>query len=121
MADDLDSILQKSMPALQSPKGRGNTFVTAVDDIGMVNILVLLLHREGKNNLLSIKHNPYLFKVRFIDGSYNACPLSMRAALSGLQLAPSPILDLPGRKVAIIGDMLELGDPSKKGEMISII
>ena len=38
MADDLDSILQKSMPALQSPKGRGNTFVTAVDDVGMVNI-----------------------------------------------------------------------------------
>ena len=43
MADDLDSILQKSMPALQSPKGRGNTFVTAVDDVGMVNILVLIL------------------------------------------------------------------------------
>ena len=45
----------------------------------------------------------------------------MRAALSGLQLAPYPILDLPGRKVAIIGDMLELGDPSKKGELISMI
>ena len=79
------------------------------------------MHREGKINLLSIKNNPHLLKVRFIDGSYNACPLSMRAALSGLQLAPSPILDLPGRKVAIIGDMLELGDPSKKGEMISTI
>ena len=50
MADDLDSILQKSMPALQSPKGRGNTFVTVVDDVGMVNILVLLLIASRRQN-----------------------------------------------------------------------
>ena len=50
MADDLDSILQKSMPALESPKGRGNTFVTAVDDVGMVNILILILITSRRQN-----------------------------------------------------------------------
>ena len=41
MTDYLDSVLQKTLPALQNPKGRGNTFVTAVDSVGMVNILAL--------------------------------------------------------------------------------
>ena len=46
--------------------------------------------------------------------------MSMKAALMGLQLTPTPTVDLPGRKIAVIGDMLDLGDPSKKGEMIYI-
>ncbi len=40
-----------------------------------------------------------------IDDSYNASPGSMRAALEVLQLAPHGSL-----KVAVLGDMLELGD-----------
>lgn len=42
-----------------------------------------------------------------VDESYNANPASMRAALSvlgGMQAAA------PGRKIAVLGDMLELGD-----------
>jgi UDP-N-acetylmuramoyl-tripeptide--D-alanyl-D-alanine ligase len=38
-----------------------------------------------------------------IDDSYNAAPLSMNAALELLRVAP-------GTKIAVLGDMLELGD-----------
>jgi UDP-N-acetylmuramoyl-tripeptide--D-alanyl-D-alanine ligase len=42
-------------------------------------------------------------EVTLIDESYNANPASMRAALALLEVAP-------GRKLAALGDMLELGD-----------
>ncbi|MBK6909778.1 MAG: UDP-N-acetylmuramoyl-tripeptide--D-alanyl-D-alanine ligase [bacterium] len=42
--------------------------------------------------------------VTIIDDSYNANPASMRSALETLSLRQSP------RKIAILGDMLELGD-----------
>jgi UDP-N-acetylmuramoyl-tripeptide--D-alanyl-D-alanine ligase len=41
--------------------------------------------------------------ITLIDESYNANPASMRAALALLEVAP-------GRKLAALGDMLELGD-----------
>ena len=40
---------------------------------------------------------------RILDDTYNACPDSMAAALELLA-------DLPGRRVAVLGEMLELGD-----------
>jgi UDP-N-acetylmuramoyl-tripeptide--D-alanyl-D-alanine ligase len=42
--------------------------------------------------------------VAVIDDCYNANPMSMRAALDELAVAAS------GRRVAVLGDMLELGD-----------
>jgi len=40
--------------------------------------------------------------IRFIDDTYNANPISVRAALEGLS-------QFAGRKIALLGDMLELG------------
>lgn len=48
-----------------------------------------------------------LGSVKLLDDSYNANPLSMKAAFNVLA-------KLPGRKVAILGDMLELGEDEKK-------
>ena len=44
--------------------------------------------------------------IRIIDDTYNANPMSMEASLKMLA-------NMRGRKVAVLGDMLELGDMSK--------
>ncbi|MEP3280383.1 MAG: UDP-N-acetylmuramoylalanyl-D-glutamyl-2,6-diaminopimelate--D-alanyl-D-alanine ligase [Stappiaceae bacterium] len=48
-------------------------------------------------------------KALLIDESYNANPLSMSAAIRALGDTP---ITRPGRYVAVVGDMLELGDTS---------
>lgn len=47
--------------------------------------------------------------VKFINDSYNACEISVKAALQSLPLPHSG-----GRKIAVIGEMLELGAFSEK-------
>jgi UDP-N-acetylmuramoyl-tripeptide--D-alanyl-D-alanine ligase len=49
--------------------------------------------------------------VLLIDESYNANPASMRAALALLGQAP---IGLRGRRIAVLGDMLELGTRATK-------
>lgn len=47
--------------------------------------------------------------ITFIEDCYNASPDSMKAALSVLKALPN------ARKIALLGDMLELGDASESG------
>ena len=47
--------------------------------------------------------------ITFIEDCYNASPDSMKAALSVLKALPN------ARKIALLGDMLELGDASEEG------
>jgi UDP-N-acetylmuramoyl-tripeptide--D-alanyl-D-alanine ligase len=49
--------------------------------------------------------------LTLIDESYNASPASMRAALAVLGAVP---VGTGGRRVAVLGDMLELGDGSER-------
>jgi UDP-N-acetylmuramoyl-tripeptide--D-alanyl-D-alanine ligase len=58
---------------------------------------------KSRLNLLLIN------KVQIIDDTYNANPLSLRQALGVLESFPAK-----GKKVAVLGDMLELGSLSNK-------
>ncbi|WP_375058123.1 UDP-N-acetylmuramoyl-tripeptide--D-alanyl-D-alanine ligase [Zobellella sp. DQSA1] len=48
--------------------------------------------------------------LRVIDDAYNANPASMKAAMSLIR--DLPLINSSGRKILVLGDMLELGDES---------
>lgn len=62
---------------------------------------------EGRGVRIPLKHEGG--NILLIDESYNANPASMRAALSGLGSVPR---ETYGRRIAVLGDMLELGPAS---------
>lgn len=52
-------------------------------------------------------------RITLIDGSYNANPMSMKAALDELA-DTAAALEHPARRVAVLGDMLELGPEAER-------
>jgi len=62
---------------------------------------------RGRRHKLSIGHGSFTV----IDESYNANPTSMRAAIA---LLASSMPTGSGRRIAVLGDMLEMGDYSQK-------
>jgi UDP-N-acetylmuramoyl-tripeptide--D-alanyl-D-alanine ligase len=62
---------------------------------------------RGARTLIAGKNG----RVAIIDESYNANPASMRAALATLGLTPRAEF---GRRVAVLGDMLELGPEGQR-------
>ena len=60
---------------------------------------------KGRGEVARLKVNGG--ELNLIDESYNANPASMRAALAVLGAAP---VQRPGRRVAVLGDMRELGE-----------
>jgi|GEM_PF-1671260 len=63
---------------------------------------------EGRGQVLSFALGDRRFRV--IDESYNANPLSMTAALASMADEPCE----SGRKILVLGDMLELGDDAER-------
>jgi UDP-N-acetylmuramoyl-tripeptide--D-alanyl-D-alanine ligase len=79
-------------------------------DIAKVALALSTLSAEGgrgKRHKLHHPDGPFLL----IDESYNANPASMRVALELLDAAP---VGEGGRRIAVLGDMLELGTQSPK-------
>lgn len=66
--------------------------------------------KAGLENYRPVGHRGRIIELRgarIIDDCYNAGPDSMRAAISAL-------CELPGRRLALLGDMLELGRDSRR-------
>lgn len=75
---------------------------------------------KGLENVKTEKHRMEVLKGKngtlIIDDSYNANPLSMRAALDVLNFLPQP--KSGGRKIVCLGDMLEIGKISRDAHKI---
>ena len=72
--------------------------------------------RNGRGRFLDIsfKKNQKKIKIRIIDESYNCNPSSLNASFEILKNAKFVTTKKKSRKVAILGDMLELGINEKK-------
>jgi UDP-N-acetylmuramoyl-tripeptide--D-alanyl-D-alanine ligase len=77
-------------------------------DLGLAGLALATLvppAGRGSRHVVELPSGPLLV----IDESYNASPASMRAALATLGTAP---VARGGRRIAVLGDMLELGTDS---------
>ena len=70
-----------------------------------------LEHAELTEKRLNIKNKG---RIKVIDDTYNACPDSMKSAINTLMATEK---EADGRRIAILGDMLELGGESEKAHL----
>lgn len=99
-------VIEGSLGKSQAYSAAAAAAVGTVLGMNMVQISDALGRYRGPNGRLKII--PGINNSTIIDDSYNASPASTRLALETLR-------DLPGlRKVAVLGDMLELGSHSEQ-------
>mgnify|MGYP005845530003 CR=1 FL=1 len=98
--------------------GRQTNIYTALAAAAIGNILNLSREQilEGLKNIHPEKHRMEVLLGKnnsiIIDDTYNANPLSMKAALDTLKILPAR------RKIAVLGDMLELGKISQEAHKL---
>ncbi|MEO3385508.1 UDP-N-acetylmuramoylalanyl-D-glutamyl-2,6-diaminopimelate--D-alanyl-D-alanine ligase [Mesorhizobium sp. CAU 1741] len=88
----------------------GAVYLSGADIHKASSALAEFRAERGRGQRTSLKH-PSGGEIVVIDESYNANPTSMKAALSLLAAAAVPA---GGRRIAVLGDMLELGNHSRK-------
>ena len=83
----------------------GACFLLGADMVGAAAALAALkpVKGRGERHRLGIGEG----HLTLIDESYNANPASMRAAIG---LLASSVPELSGRRIAVLGDMLEMGE-----------
>ena len=91
-------LVQNALAVLAAVKLAGADLPPAAAALGTMQVQA----GRGQRRVIETKEGP----VAIVDESYNANPASMRAALSTLGLAPRSAYK---RRVAVLGDMLELG------------
>jgi len=102
--------------------GRVTNIYSALAAIAVGEILGLGKDKiiSGIKNIKPEKHRMEIFSGKngstIIDDTYNANPLSMKAAFDTLKILSNP--PAGGKKIAVLGDMLELGEISPEAHKL---